>query len=114
MRPLLVTLIRFRRLTERPCPGLRERQFKDKSGPAPGISIETKQSHVLTGYSQRNAQPEPRPVRLCRHERPEHLTIRREAQRQRTLKKRKALSPATEPERSLAAVHVCAIKDFTS
>jgi hypothetical protein len=46
-------------------------------------------------------------------QRPEHL-IRREARRQRTLKERKALSPAAEPERTLAAVHVCAIKDFTS
>jgi hypothetical protein len=46
-------------------------------------------------------------------QRPEHL-IRREAKRQRTLAQRKAQGTAPEPARALAAVHVCAIKDFTS
>ncbi len=61
---------------------------------------------------QEHRLPPPAPTSPPPH-RPEHL-IRREAQRQRTLKKRKALSPAAEPERTLAAVHVCAIKDFNS
>jgi hypothetical protein len=46
-------------------------------------------------------------------QRPEHLR-RREAKRQRTLAQRKAQAPAAESERSLASVHVCPIRDFTS
>lgn len=46
-------------------------------------------------------------------QRPEHLN-QREAQRQRTLAKRKAQAPAVEPERTLTSMHVCALKDFTS
>jgi hypothetical protein len=61
---------------------------------------------------QEHRLPLPAPPAPPPH-RPEHI-IRREAQRQRTLKKRKALSPAAEPERTFAAVHVCAIKDFNS
>jgi hypothetical protein len=46
-------------------------------------------------------------------QRPTHL-VRREAKRQRTLAERKAQSPATAPERTLASVRACAIKDFSS
>jgi hypothetical protein len=46
-------------------------------------------------------------------QRPEHR-VRREAKRQRTLAQRKAQTPAPEPERTLASVHVCAIQDFSS
>jgi hypothetical protein len=46
-------------------------------------------------------------------QRPEHR-VRREAKRQRTLAQRKAQAPEPQPERTLASVRVCAIKDFTS
>jgi hypothetical protein len=46
-------------------------------------------------------------------QRPEHR-IRREAKRQCTLAQRKAQAPVSAPERTLAAVHVCAIQDFNS
>ena len=46
-------------------------------------------------------------------QRPEHR-VRREAQRQRTLAQRKTQAPKPPPERTLASVRVCAIKDFSS
>jgi hypothetical protein len=61
-----------------------------------------------SAYLVAPASPPPPPP-----QRPAHL-VRREAKRQRTLAERKSQVPVAEPERTLAAVHVCAIKDFTS
>lgn len=46
-------------------------------------------------------------------QRPAHR-VRREAKRQRTLAERKAQTPEQQPERILAGVRACAIKDFSS